>query len=226
MGRDSRAQYKQEWVHYYFQSFKKCGSFGNIGILSFNGNKIITTSGGGALVSDNRDYVDQARFLSTQAADKAIHYQHSRIGYNYRLSNVLAGIGRGQLEVLEDRVDCRRRIFSTYSDALCSIQGISFHKEPGRMFRSNRWLTTIIIDPALSGGVTREIVRNALEEENIESRPLWKPLHSQPVFAECPAYINGVSDSLFLKGLCLPSGSNLPDEDLERIIECIVKCFK
>ena len=204
---------------------RKCGSFGDIGILSFNGNKIITTSGGGALVSNTKEFVDQARFLSTQAADKAVHYQHSRIGYNYRMSNILAGIGRGQMEVLEDRIQSRRRIFSTYSDRLSRISGISFHLEPDRKYRSNRWLTTIIIDPDSSGGVTREMVRVALEEENIESRPLWKPLHSQPVFTECPAYINGVSDNLFLKGLCLPSGSNLTDEDQERVIACIEKCF-
>lgn len=204
---------------------RKCGSFGDIGILSFNGNKIITTSGGGALVSNTKEFVDQARFLSTQAADKAVHYQHSRIGYNYRMSNILAGIGRGQMEVLEDRIQTRRRIFSTYSDRLSRISGISFHLEPDRKYRSNRWLTTIIIDPDSSGGVTREMVRVALEEENIESRPLWKPLHSQPVFTECPAYINGVSDNLFLKGLCLPSGSNLTDEDQERVIACIEKCF-
>lgn len=204
---------------------RKCGSFGDIGILSFNGNKIITTSGGGALVSNTKEFVDQARFLSTQAADKAVHYQHSRIGYNYRMSNILAGIGRGQMEVLEDRIQTRRRIFSTYSDRLSRISGISFHLEPDRKYRSNRWLTTIIIDPDSSGGVTREMVRVALEEENIESRPLWKPLHSQPVFTECLAYINGVSDNLFLKGLCLPSGSNLTDEDQERVIACIEKCF-
>jgi dTDP-4-amino-4,6-dideoxygalactose transaminase len=205
---------------------KKCGSFGDIGILSFNGNKIITTSGGGALVSNNREYVDFARFLSTQAADKAVHYQHSRIGYNYRMSNILAGIGRGQLEVLAGRVECRRQIFSDYFKRLSQIRGISFSMEPDDKFVSNRWLTTIFVDPSLSGGVTREDLRLALEKENIESRPLWKPLHSQPVFAEYPAYKNGVSDNLFSNGLCLPSGSNLTESDQSRVVECIEKSFR
>ncbi len=204
---------------------KKCGSFGDIGILSFNGNKIITTSGGGALVSNNKEYVDYARFLSTQAADKAVHYQHSKIGYNYRMSNILAGIGRGQLEVLDDRVECRRMIFSTYFMRLSEIKGISFHKEPDKRYISNRWLTTIFVEPSITGGITREDLRIALEKENIESRPLWKPLHSQPVFTEYPAYINGVSDNLFKNGLCLPSGSNLSETDQIRVIECIEKSF-
>jgi dTDP-4-amino-4,6-dideoxygalactose transaminase len=201
---------------------KKCGSFGSIGILSFNGNKIITTSGGGALVSNNREFVEQARFLSTQAADKAVHYQHSRIGYNYRLSNILAGIGLGQLEVLDARVEARRRIFSKYFDALSKINGISFLPEPDSKYKSNRWLTTIVIDPDHTDGKTREDIRLGLEKENIESRPLWKPLHIQPVFLSCPSYINDVSYNLFVNGLCLPSGSNLTDNDLDRIIECIL----
>ena len=204
---------------------KKCGSFGDIGILSFNGNKIITTSGGGALVSNNKEYVDNARFLSTQAADKAVHYQHSRIGYNYRMSNILAGIGRGQLEVLDDRVECRRQIFSKYFKSLSEIKGISFHTEPDKRYVSNRWLTTIFVDPVITGGINREDLRIALEKENIESRPLWKPLHSQPVFSEYPSYINGVSDNLFKNGLCLPSGSNLSEDDQKRVIECIESSF-
>jgi dTDP-4-amino-4,6-dideoxygalactose transaminase len=204
---------------------KKCGSFGDIGILSFNGNKIITTSGGGALVSNNKEYVDNARFLSTQAADKAVHYQHSRIGYNYRMSNILAGIGRGQLEVLDDRVECRRQIFSKYFKSLSKINGITFHTEPDKRYVSNRWLTTIFVDPVITGGINREDLRIALEKENIESRPLWKPLHSQPVFSEYPAYINGVSDNLFKNGLCLPSGSNLSEADQKRVIECIESSF-
>ena len=186
---------------------KKCGSFGDISILSFNGNKIITTAGGGALVSDNKDYVDHARFLSTQAADKAVHYQHSQIGYNYRLSNILAGIGLGQLEVLEERVATRRKIFSRYVEALSGIKGIKFHKEPDSKYKSNRWLTTIVIDSDLTDGITREDIRLGLEKEKIESRPLWKPLHIQPVFLSCPSYINDVSYNLFINGLCLPSGS-------------------
>jgi len=205
---------------------KKCGSFGNIGILSFNGNKIITTSGGGALVSNNKEFVDHTRFLSTQAADKAVHYQHSHIGYNYRMSNILAGIGLGQLEVLDNRVARRRKVFSRYFDALAEIDGIKFHLEPGTNFKSNRWLTTIIVNPDLTDGITREDIRLELEKENIESRPLWKPLHIQPVFLSCPSYTNDVSYNLFVHGLCLPSGSNLSDDDLNRVIGIIFKILK
>lgn len=204
----------------------KCGSFGEISILSFNGNKIITTAGGGAIVSNNKDYVDHARFLSTQAADKAVHYQHSQIGYNYRLSNILAGIGLGQLEVLDSRVECRRNNFRRYVDAFASIEGIKFHKEPTDKFKSNRWLTTIVIDPDLTGGITREDIRLGLEKENIESRPLWKPLHIQPVFLSCPSYINDVSYNLFVSGLCLPSGSNLSDDDFNRIVDCVISIIR
>ncbi|MCX6327612.1 MAG: aminotransferase class I/II-fold pyridoxal phosphate-dependent enzyme [Bacteroidia bacterium] len=205
---------------------KKCGSFGDISILSFNGNKIITTSGGGALLSDNMEYVDHARFLSTQAADKAIHYQHSQIGYNYRMSNVLAGIGLGQLEVIGERVASRRKVFSRYFDTLSEIEGIKFNVEPDNNYKSNRWLTTIVIDSDLTDGTTREDIRLGLEKENIESRPLWKPLHIQPVFLSCPSYINDVSYNLFVNGLCLPSGSNLSDNDLNRVIECIFAMLK
>ena len=205
---------------------KKCGSFGTISILSFNGNKIITTSGGGALMSDNLAYVETARFLSTQAADKAVHYQHSKIGYNYRLSNILAGIGRGQLEVLDSRVTKRREIFSTYYNSLSDIDGITFHMEPDNKFYSNRWLTTILIDPIKTGGIDREDIRLALEKENIEARPLWKPLHIQPVFLSYTVYNRSVSENLFLNGLCLPSGSNLSDGDLSRIINCITTKLK
>jgi len=205
---------------------KKCGSFGTTSILSFNGNKIITTSGGGALMSDNLAYVETARFLSTQAADKAVHYQHSKIGYNYRLSNILAGIGRGQLEVLDSRVTKRREIFSTYYNSLSDIDGITFHMEPDNKFYSNRWLTTILIDPIKTGGIDREDIRLALEKENIEARPLWKPLHIQPVFLSYTVYNRSVSENLFLNGLCLPSGSNLSDGDLSRIINCITTKLK
>jgi dTDP-4-amino-4,6-dideoxygalactose transaminase len=205
---------------------KKCGSFGDISILSFNGNKIITTAGGGALVSDNKEYVDRARFLSTQAADKAAHYQHSQIGYNYRLSNILAGIGLGQLEVVESRIESRRRIFSRYVEALSEIKGIKFHIEPDTKFKSNRWLTTIVIDADLTDGITREDIRLGLEKENVESRPLWKPLHIQPVFLSCPSYINDVSYNLFVNGLCLPSGSNLSDDDQDRVIGYIFAIFR
>lgn len=205
---------------------KKCGSFGDISILSFNGNKVITTAGGGAIVSENKEYIDHARFLSTQAADKAVHYQHSQIGYNYRLSNILAGIGLGQLEVLEDRVESRRKVFSRYVEAFSGIEGIKFHLEPDARFKSNRWLTTIVIDSDLTDGITREDIRLGLEKENIESRPLWKPLHIQPVFLSCPSYINDVSYNLFINGLCLPSGSNLTDKDLNRVIDCVVSKLK
>ncbi|HPI12496.1 MAG TPA: aminotransferase class I/II-fold pyridoxal phosphate-dependent enzyme [Catalimonadaceae bacterium] len=196
---------------------KMMGSFGAMGILSFNGNKIITTSGGGALVSKNAEWIAKARFLATQARDPAPHYQHSHIGYNYRLSNVLAGIGRGQMEVLPDRIVNRRANFSYYHKALSDLPGIEFHKEPDHFF-SNRWLTCLTVDPNRSNGITREDIRLALEKENIESRPLWKPMHLQPVFSEYPCWVNGVSEKLFEHGLCLPSGSNLSAADLQRVV--------
>ena len=199
---------------------KACGTFGDIGILSFNGNKIITTSGGGALVSDNEDYVKKARFLATQARDLAPHYQHSNIGYNYRMSNVLAGIGRGQLEVIEDRVAKRRSNFEFYNKNLKDIDGINFINENSQCL-SNRWLTTIIIDPAKTNGISCDSIRKSLETKNIETRPLWKPMHIQPIFQKCPSYLNGVSEKLFILGLCLPSGSNLMEEDLSRVVYCI-----
>jgi len=201
---------------------KRAGSFGIMGILSFNGNKIITTSGGGALISDNRKIIEHARFLATQARDKAIHYQHSHIGYNYRMSNILAGIGRGQMEVIDKRVTRRREIFSYYKEQLGSIDGFEFLDEPGNEFFSNRWLTTLLIDPVKTG-FTREDLQIELEKENIETRPLWKPMHLQPVFKSCPSFVNGSSEYLFKRGLCLPSGSNMNDEDLHRIIGAIKK---
>src|SRR5690554_6878786 len=188
------------------------GTFGDLGILSFNGNKIITTSGGGALVSRNAEWIQKARFLATQARDAAPHYQHSHIGYNYRMSNVCAAIGRGQMVVLADRVAQRRKNFNFYKEAFKGIEGISFLEEPAG-YLSNRWLTAVLVE----GEVSREQIRLALEEDNIESRPLWKPMHLQPVFADAPAYTNGVSEGLFDKGLCLPSGSNLSEEDLQRV---------
>lgn len=197
------------------------GTFGDIGIFSFNGNKIITTSGGGALVSRNAEWVAKARFLSTQARDAAPHYQHSAVGYNYRMSNVLAGIGRGQLKVLKERVDQRRANFDFYRSALDQISAISFQSEPSYV-KSNRWLTAIQVN---NSSVGRETLRLALEKENIESRPLWKPMHLQPVFCDCPAYVNGVSEKLFNDGLCLPSGSNLLNEDLERVVSVIRNAF-
>lgn len=203
---------------------KACGTFGEIGILSFNGNKIITTSGGGALISDKETYVSKARFLATQARDAAPHYQHSSIGYNYRMSNVCAAIGRGQLEVLPQRVAQRRANYDYYTEALKNISGIAFTDEPQGSF-SNRWLTAITVDPALTGGKTREDIRLALDAENIESRPLWKPMHLQPIFKDYPFYGNGTAALLFENGLCLPSGSNLTQADLLRVVNKIREVF-
>lgn len=203
---------------------KACGSFGLMGVLSFNGNKIITTSGGGAMVSNNTDFIKQARFLATQARDAAPHYQHTHIGYNYRMSNICAGIGRGQLEVLDERVAQRRKNFEFYHEAFGSVPGFSFLPEPQGYF-SNRWLTTVVLDTKLTGGISREDIRLALEKENIESRPLWKPMHLQPVFSGCSYYGEAVAEQLFNNGLCLPSGSNLTNWELERIKQIINKCL-
>jgi dTDP-4-amino-4,6-dideoxygalactose transaminase len=203
---------------------KQTGTFGAFGVYSFNGNKIITTSGGGALVAKEREHIARARFLSTQARDNAPHYQHSSIGYNYRLSNVCAGIGRGQLKVLDKWIELRRKNFEFYVENLSDLPGVSFLKEPPGCY-SNRWLTTITIDSSASKGITRETIRLALEKENIESRPLWKPMHLQPVFEGAPAYTNGTSEKLFDTGLCLPSGSNLTEKDLKRIVDVIRKAF-
>ncbi len=192
---------------------KHLGTFGDIGIYSFNGNKIITTSGGGAMVSKNEQWIARARFLATQARDPAPHYQHSVIGYNYRMSNVIAGIGRGQLKVLNERVQQRRGNFEFYKTRLQNIPAITFQMEGEKMY-SNRWLTTFVTDDS----TVPEKIRLALEKNNIESRPLWKPMHLQPVFKGAPYYGNGVSDSLFQRGLCLPSGSNLSREELERVV--------
>lgn len=199
------------------------GTFGDLGILSFNGNKIITTSGGGALISDNEEYIKKARFLATQARDNAPHYEHTHIGYNYRMSNVCAGIGRGQMEVLTDRVEQRRKNFEFYKEQLADLKGISFLEEPAGYY-SNRWLSTILVDPAASG-TDREKIRLHLETDNIESRPLWKPMHMQPVFMDAPYYGSGVSEELFANGLCIPSGSNLTEEDLNRVVGKIKELF-
>lgn len=196
---------------------KPCGSLGKIGILSFNGNKIITTSGGGALASDDETLVARARFFSTQSKEPAPYYLHKEIGYNYRLSNVCAGIGRGQMEVLTERVARRREIYAFYRSALEGIEGIRFLAEPEGSF-SNRWLTTILFDKNVFGAGMNEKVRQALEKKNIETRPLWKPLHQQPVFAGITCYNNGVADELFDEGLCLPSGSNTTDENLKLVV--------
>ena len=201
---------------------KPVGSFGKMAVLSFNGNKIITTSGGGALISNDEQLIALARFLSTQARDNAPHYQHSHIGYNYRMSNVLAGIGLGQMEVIDKRVKQRRDNFNFYKENLGNIEGITFLEEPDKSYFSNHWLTTILIDPEKTG-IPREDLQIALEKENIESRPLWKPMHLQPVFSSCPAYLNFTSENLFTNGLCLPSGTNMSDEDRQRVLNVILK---
>ena len=200
---------------------KSCGSLSEMGILSFNGNKIITTSGGGALISDNESHIKKAKFLATQARDPAPHYQHSEIGYNYRMSNVCAGIGRGQMEVLDERVKARRKNFDRYVNAFNSISGISFQCEEENSM-SNRWLTCIILEPS-EVKKSSDKLRIHLETLNIETRPLWKPMHLQPVFKDYPYYGEGVAESLFKKGLCLPSGSNLKDDEIELVIETIIK---
>ena len=200
---------------------KACGSLGTIGILSFNGNKIITTSGGGALTSDDELIVSKARHLSAQAKEPVGYYLHKEIGYNYRLSNVSAGIGRGQMEILPQRIQKRREIFEFYQKELSEIDGISFPGEPEGFF-SNRWLTTIIFDKVLGAGINEKI-RIELEKENIETRALWKPLHQQPVFADFETYNYGVADEFFATGLCLPSGSNTSDANLERVVYEIKK---
>ena len=195
---------------------RKCGTFGEISFLSFNGNKIITTSGGGALVCKTQEHKDKAVFLSTQARDNAPHYQHSQIGYNYRMSNISAGIGRGQMEVLDLRISQRRKNHDFYQEIFKNIDGIELFTESNSDFFSNHWLSAIVID-AQKTGFDREQLRLKLQEENIESRPLWKPMHLQPVFADAPYYGGNVAENLFNNGLCLPSGSNLTTEDLERI---------
>jgi len=198
---------------------KRAGRFGRLGVLSFNGNKIITTSGGGMLLSDEEPLVRKARFLATQAREAAAHYEHREIGFNYRMSNVLAAIGRGQLRVLPDRVEARRRNFRLYVEALRDLPGVSFMPE-APYGTANRWLTCVLIDPK-SFGATREAVRLALERENIESRPLWKPMHMQPVFSGCRRLRGDVSASLFENGLCLPSGSALREDQRNRIVDRI-----
>jgi dTDP-4-amino-4,6-dideoxygalactose transaminase len=200
------------------------GVLGLCGVFSFNGNKVITTSGGGMIVSDNAKLIARARKLATQARESAPHYQHEEIGYNYRMSNILAGVGRAQLQVLEERVQARRANFRFYYEALAEIPGIDFMPE-AEWGRANRWLTCLTIDEELFG-VDREAVRLALEEANIESRPVWKPMHLQPVFASCEAIGGSVAEDLFLRGLCLPSGSSLTEEELHRVVGVIRKCYR
>ena len=196
------------------------GTFGTLGAYSFNGNKIITTSGGGVLIFEDKAMIDQSRFLATQARDDAPHYEHSHIGYNYRMSNITAGIGRGQLQVLDKHIALRRANNLWYQSIFKSYDFITVFKEPTADYFSNHWLSCILVNKN-SKGITRESLRLAMTEENIECRPLWKPMHQQPIFMHHPAYMNGTSDLLFEKGLCLPSDSNLTDEEYKRIEEAL-----
>jgi dTDP-4-amino-4,6-dideoxygalactose transaminase len=199
---------------------KRCGSFGEFACLSFNGNKMITTSGGGALVCSTEEEAKRTMFYATQARDDAPHYQHSQIGYNYRMSNICAGIGRGQMMVLDDHVARRRAIHQLYKKELADVIGVSVFDNPSSDFNSNHWLTCIVVDPAIAG-FSREDIRLKMDDANIETRPLWKPMHMQPVFEGTPFYGDGTSEALFDKGLCLPSGSSLTDDDIMRVIEVI-----
>lgn len=200
---------------------RKCGTFGEYAALSFNGNKMITTSGGGALVCPSEERAKRALFYATQAREQAPHYQHEKIGYNYRMSNICAGIGRGQMFVLDEHIARRRVIHDLYVKLLAGVKGVKVMCQPeGGDFNSNYWLTCITVDPE-EAGFTREDVRLALDENNIESRPLWKPMHLQPVFKDAPFYGNGTSEWLFEMGLCLPSGPTLTDEDIERVTKVI-----
>lgn len=199
---------------------RKCGAFGEFGVLSFNGNKMITTSGGGALVCRTEEEAKRTMFFATQAREDAPHYQHEHIGYNYRMSNICAGIGRGQMTVLNDYIARRRAIHLLYTKLLRNIPGVSVLQNPSVYFNSNYWLTCIQIDPEIAG-FSREDVRLHLEELNIESRPLWKPMHLQPVFSKAPFYGDGTSEHLFDWGLCLPSGSSLTDTDIHRVVDAI-----
>lgn len=204
---------------------RKCGAFGDIGVFSFNGNKVITTSGGGAIITKTKELKDKALFLATQSRDDAPHYQHSEIGYNYRMSNICAGIGRGQMEVLDERVNLRRAMHTFYVDLFRDIPGITVFTAANEDYFANYWLSSILVDPLLTDGIDRETVRLAFEAQNIESRPLWKPMHLQPIFEKYPYYGTKIAETLFEKGLCLPSGSNLTDEDRTRIKNVIFNLF-
>ena len=204
---------------------QKCGTFGAYGALSFNGNKMITTSGGGALIVPDEESKKEVMFYATQAREPFPYYQHEKIGFNYRMSNICAGIGRGQMTILEEHIAHHRYIHSLYETCLKDIKGITLHTNPSEEYDSNYWLCNILIDEKVTG-FDYEDLRLALEAENIESRPLWKPMHLQPVFADCPAYVNGVSESLFKKGLCLPASPWVTEEDVRRITEVIKKLLK
>ena len=205
---------------------QKCGTFGDIGVLSFNGNKIITTSGGGAIVTKSKELKDKAVFFATQSRDDAPHYQHSEIGYNYRMSNICAGIGRGQMEVLDAHVALRRKMHEFYVDLFKDIEAVTVFTVPNTDYFANYWLSAILIEPNKAKGIDREALRLAFEAANIESRPLWKPMHLQPIFEHYPYYGSNVAETLFEKGLCLPSGSNLTDEERVRIKKVVFDFFK
>ncbi|WP_040473618.1 DegT/DnrJ/EryC1/StrS family aminotransferase [Flavobacterium frigoris] len=208
-------------------SFKgqKCGTFGDIGVLSFNGNKIITTSGGGAIVTPSKELKEKALFFATQSRDDAAHYEHSEIGYNYRMSNICAGIGRGQMEVLDAHVGLRIKMHVFYVDLFKDIEGIDVFSSPNSDYSANYWLTAILISPNAAHGISVEELRLAFEKENIESRPLWKPMHMQPIFSDYPYYGKKIAETLFGNGLCLPSGSNLTNEDRARITAVVYQVF-
>lgn len=200
---------------------RKCGVFGEFGVLSFNGNKIITTSGGGALVCQTKEAAERTMFYATQARENAPHYQHEHVGYNYRMSNICAGIGRGQMTVLEQFIKRRREIHALYAALLRKAPGITVHRAPSGDYRSNYWLTCILVDPD-KAGCTREDIRLRLAEQDIETRPLWKPMHLQPVFSQAPFYGDGTSEHLFDIGLCLPSGPTLTDDDICRVVNAVL----
>lgn len=205
---------------------KACGTFGDVAIFSFNGSKVITTSGGGAIVTRTKELKEKALFLATQAKDKKTYYQHSEVGYNYRMSNISAGIGRGQMEVLDKHINLRRKMNQFYIDLFKDIPCVTVFKTDVETSFANCWLTTIIVDPDNNKGITNEVLRLALESENIESRQLWKPMHLQPIFEKYPYYGTNVSEDLFKNGLCMPSGSNLTDKDRERIVFAVNSIFK
>lgn len=202
------------------------GTFGDYGIMSFNGNKMITTSGGGALICPDEETKQRVMFYATQAREPMPYYLHKEIGYNYRMSNICAGIGRGQMTALDRHLAHHRMMCDFYREQLGDIEGITVHVNPDERFDSNYWLNTILVDPALTGGITHEDLRKQLEAEQIESRPLWKPMHTQPVFSGAPAVVNGVSEHLFAHGLCLPSGPMVTHDDAQRIICAIRKTLK
>jgi dTDP-4-amino-4,6-dideoxygalactose transaminase len=204
---------------------KKCGAFGTYGVLSFNGNKIITTSSGGALITNSSALKEKSIFYATQSKDKAIHYQHSEIGYNYRMSNICAGIGLGQIKILNKNVSFKRNIHNFYKEIFEDIKDVTLYEVLNGDYFSNYWLNAILIEPNVKKNINQENLRLAFEEQNIETRPLWKPMHLQPIFEKYPYYGNKVGENLFEKGLCLPSGSNITTEDKRRIKEVITNFF-